>query len=204
MSQTSSNAQAMKHEDLFCASSIYGSRGRAKESERKLSKPCYEQDFSWSLRFQFIYGRGESIRRDKRCFSIDFYFFRSRFAEGVIAKYFHLTVFFRLAFSKRLFRLAFRRKHTHDAWSANKHFWHFFFGDCICRSVKKWRARSAKRYKLFFSALLFWGLRLSENEECAGSKREARKIFCVLLFLWFAFAGESRRRKHTREAQNKI
>ena len=37
MSQTSSYAQAMKREDLFCASSIYGSRGRAKESERKLS-----------------------------------------------------------------------------------------------------------------------------------------------------------------------
>ena len=94
MSQTSSYAQAMKREDLFCASSIYGSRGRAKESERKLSKPCYEQDFSWSLRFQFIYGRGETIRCDKRCFSIDFYFFRSHFAEGVIAKYFHLPVFF--------------------------------------------------------------------------------------------------------------
>ena len=108
-----SYTQAMKLEDLSCASSIFGSRGCAKESKRKLSKPCYAKDFSWFLRFQFTFGRGTSIRRDKRLFSIDFYFFRSHFAEGVIAKYFHLTVFFRLAFSKRLFRLALRRKHTH-------------------------------------------------------------------------------------------
>ena len=150
-----SYTQAMKRKDLFCASSIFGSRGRAKESKLKLSKPWYAKDFSWFLRFQFTFGRGASIQHDKRFFSIDFYFFVRISQKAWSLNIFTWLFLFRLAFSKRLFRLAFRRKHTHDAWSANKHVWLFLVGDCICRSVKKWRARSAKRYKFFFSALFF-------------------------------------------------
>ena len=194
--ETAHIREAMKREDFFCASSHFSSRGHAKKSKRKISKPCYAKDFSWFLCIQFTFGRAASIRRDKRFSFYRLLFFSVRISQ----KAWSLNVFtwlfvFEVAFSRRLFHLAFRRKQTHDARSANKNFWLFIllrlhlprrkFSVCICRMEQKTQRnpRSAKRN--------IWVLFCFVRFACAGwtedasTMREAQKQFLGFL-LFFA------------------
>ena len=150
--ETAHIREAMKREDLFCASSHFSSPGHTKKSKRKISKPCYAKDFSWFLCFQFTFGRGASTRRDKR-FSFDRLLF---FSVRISQKAWSLNVFtwlfvFELAFSRRLFRLAFPRRQTHDAGTANNNFWLFFF---LRWMEQKTQSPCAKRKKNIFRLLL--------------------------------------------------
>ena len=166
--ETAHIREAIKREDFFRASSHFSSRERAKKSKRKITKPCYAKEFPWFLCFQFTFGRSARTRRDER-FSFDRLLL---FSVRISQKAWPLNVFtwlfvFELAFSRRLFRLAFRRRQTHDARTANKNFWLFFFF-AIASAAQK------KNMRFAFDG---WSRRRKHNPPSAK-----RKIWVLLLF----------------------